>query len=171
MPATQPVADEPDVRLTITAMEKPAWSIGDPVGSHAQLVSVARGSTPVLPEARLTDDVRLVPADGASAFERNLHAGNLGRTAAVGVLESVLVPGVASRFQVVQIKPRTDALSGQTGVAAGSFWSWVPARRTTFRRHSLSKTSFQKAARHDNCSFRLRRSCWTRSSRERRRRC
>ncbi|HSZ56937.1 MAG TPA: hypothetical protein VK797_14820 [Tepidisphaeraceae bacterium] len=114
MPATQPVRDEPDVRLTITAMEKPAWSIGDPVGSHAQLVSVARGSTPVLPEARLTDDVRLVLADGASAFERNLHAGNLGRTAAVGVLESVLVPGVASRFQVVQIKPRTDALSGQT---------------------------------------------------------
>ena len=111
-PATQPAADGPDVRVTITAMEKPAWSVGDPLGSHAQLVSVARGNTPVLPTARLTDDVRLIRADGAPAFERNLHAGKLGPTADMGKLESVLVPGVTSRFQVVQIKPQTDALSG-----------------------------------------------------------
>jgi hypothetical protein len=114
MPATQPATDGPDVRVTVVAMEKPARAIGDPVGRHVRLVSLAQGSTPVLPVATFADDVRIVPPDGTAAFERNLRAGELGPTASLPVLESVLAAGVTSTFEIAQIQPQTDALSGKT---------------------------------------------------------
>jgi hypothetical protein len=114
MPATQPAADGPDVRVTVVAMEKPTRAIGDPIGTHVRLVSVAHGSTPVLPVATFTDDVRIIPPDGTAAFERNLKAGALGRTATLPVLESVLATGVTSTFEVSLVQPQTDALSGKT---------------------------------------------------------
>jgi hypothetical protein len=114
MPATQPVANGADVRLTVVAMEKPVRAIGDPLGSHAQLVSVAQGNSPVLPVAMLTEDVRVVLVDGTSPFERNLKSGSLGRTAALPELESVLAKGTTSRFEVIQVRPQKDALSGRT---------------------------------------------------------
>jgi hypothetical protein len=111
-PATAP-SDALSVRVTFIALERVPDRVFDPLASRARLISSSRAGSPVLPSARLTENVGVLDLQNPADSIPKLTAARCGRLVAMNTLTGALPEGVTADFTALDPNTLTDTVTGR----------------------------------------------------------